>query len=63
MSLPKRNTSIGVRYYQRQRRGLGDKYLDDFDRTMARICEAPWRLKIARAPNIRSITFYSRSFP
>jgi hypothetical protein len=28
-----------VRYYEGQRRGLGARYLEDFEQTMARICE------------------------
>lgn len=50
-----------VSYYESERPGLGGKYLDDFDATIARVCEAPERLKLVREPNIRRAHF--RSFP
>lgn len=31
-------------YFESQRPGLGARYLDDFDATIARVCEAPGRL-------------------
>ena len=42
-----------VQYYESQRPGLGGKYLDDFDQTIARICESPGRYKLVRSPDIR----------
>jgi plasmid stabilization system protein ParE len=50
-----------VRYYEAQRGGLGSKYLDDFDATMATICEAPHRYKLVRPPQVRLVSF--RTFP
>jgi len=50
-----------VRYYEAQRRGLGARYLKDFEQTMARICESPARHKLKRPPSTRAVSF--RSFP
>jgi plasmid stabilization system protein ParE len=50
-----------VDYYETQRAGLGAKYLDDFDATIAQVCEAPDRLKLVREPGIRRALF--RVFP
>ena len=50
-----------VAHYESQRAGLGARYLDDFDATIARACEAPARLKLVREPDIRRALF--RVFP
>lgn len=50
-----------VNYYETQRAGLGAKYLDDFDATITRVCEAPGVLKLVREPGIRRAPF--RVFP
>ena len=50
-----------VAYFEAARRGLGDRYLDDFDATIARVCEAPRRFRVVRAPDIRRALF--RVFP
>jgi toxin ParE1/3/4 len=50
-----------VSYYESERPGLGGKYLDDSDATIARVSEAPDRLKLVRELNIRRAFF--RAFP
>ena len=50
-----------VAYYEAVRPGLGSRRLDDFDATIGRVCEAPWRLRVIRAPEIRRARF--RVFP
>jgi toxin ParE1/3/4 len=46
-----------IAYYEKQRRGLGAKYLDDFDRTMERICDTPGLHKIYGNLDIRLVSF------
>lgn len=48
-----------VTYYEAERPGLGGKYLDDFDSSIAKICGGPERLKLIRKPNIRRAYFFS----
>lgn len=50
-----------VSYYEGERIALGARYLADFESTIARICEAPARLKCVRPPDIRRALF--RTFP
>jgi hypothetical protein len=50
-----------VGYYEQIRPGLGMQYLGDFDETMSRVCEAPYRFRVERAPNIRILSF--QKFP
>jgi toxin ParE1/3/4 len=50
-----------VAYYETERQGLGAKYLDDFDAAIAKVCEAPGRLKVVSEPNIRRA--FLRTFP
>jgi hypothetical protein len=45
-----------VAFYDSRQAGLGDAYLADFERTLARIVEGPMRHRIERAPNIRRIS-------
>lgn len=45
-----------VAQYCAIRVGLAEKYLDDFEEVLARICEAPHRLRLERPPNIRVAT-------
>lgn len=42
-----------VGHYETLRPGLGARYLDDFESTMARICDAPQRFRIEVQPGIR----------
>lgn len=50
-----------VRYYENERRGLGAKYLNDFDAALAVVCAAPTRFKLVREPDVRRALF--RVFP
>ena len=45
-----------VGHYRAIRPGLAQRYLADFDETLARVCEAPHRLRLERPPNIRVVT-------
>jgi len=46
-----------IRYYEQIRSGLGAQYLGDFESTMGRLCLAPHRIRVAREPNIRILSF------
>ena len=45
-----------VGHYRAILPGLGERYLTDFEETLARICEAPHRPRLERPPNIRVVT-------
>jgi toxin ParE1/3/4 len=42
-----------VAYYEKQRPGLGARYLAAFETAMVSICEHPDRFRVAHAPGIR----------
>jgi len=42
-----------IAYYERQRLGLGARYLAAFEAAMSRICQTPQRFKIEFEPDIR----------
>lgn len=50
-----------VGYYEEQRRGLGARYLREVAAALERVCEAPQRYPIERAPAIRRARI--RCFP
>ena len=50
-----------IAYYETKRPGLGATYLAEFERLLSRVCDAPHRYSIERAPDIRRIRF--RRFP
>ncbi|MEX1203824.1 MAG: type II toxin-antitoxin system RelE/ParE family toxin [Dongiaceae bacterium] len=50
-----------VAFYEDRRPGIGAAYLAEFERALARVCEAPDRYPIKRQPDIRGIRL--RRFP
>ena len=51
-----------IAYYEEQRAGLGAKYLAEFERVLARVCESPHRYPIERSPSIRRVRLHRFPF-